>query len=525
MSNTKIKSFLPIPHFSDDESKKSVPVKDTVSIYASRVPQGAISPVPTHNAAYGRLTPAPERLTPTGQGRVKIPPLCMASSLREEASSIIDFSVVGVCFSPREAELCAEKAFILDGNLDKGNHARYNEDEMPLNIGKCLGFSSTSSAESTVGTAALHSPSTLVGNDAHEFVSSSSSLVSTLSCGQSASCGKVTSVAKKNEVSSNSSVILENGDLLGNRGDASVAVEQTRFGSGHGEKIGTAEIEQRSTAQLSPRTASLSTFASNLVKVKSSRQGRSLQRWLVHSPTGELVRQVAGTIPITRDGLIVLISASRKKEWILPKGGWDTNELKEECAMRETYEEGGLVGLLGRCLDPIDYVSGKAKKSVLKELGDLDVEVREWGNVEGRLSTCHEGLRPPISKRFKAELPSLPTDPTLISSSAKRIVSSDSTLSTCSSGFNVMIKTTPAVASTVSCGTKNCSYIRLFLFPLYVSSVKSEWPEKGRLRKLVHIDEAIRIMDAQNRPYFRMGLEIVKERGLHLLMKSEQSDE
>ena len=82
-----------------------------------------------------------------------------------------------------------------------------------------------------------------------------------------------------------------------------------------------------------------------------------------------------------------------------------------------------------------------------------------------------------------------------------------------------------STASDASCTTTEpyYSYIRLNLFPLYVSSVESEWPEKGRLRKLVHIDEAIRIMDAENRPYFRMGLEIVKERGLHLLMKSEES--
>ena len=506
MSNTKIKSFLSLPPFSDDESKKSIPVKDTVSKYSSRVPQSAISPVPT---PIGRLTPAPERLTPTGQGRIKIPLVCMASSLKEEASNILDFYVLGVCFSPREAELCAEKAFVLDGNLDKGNHARNNVDEMPLNIGKYLGLLSKSSAEST--------PSTLDGNKA-----SSSSIVSALSCGQSATCDEatsVTSVAVKNELSLNSSVVLENDDLVGNGGDVSVAVEQARFGSRHGEKTETREIEQKSIAQFSPRTASLSTFASNLVKVKSSRQGRSLQRWLLHSPTGELVRQVAGTIPITRDGRVVLISASRKKEWILPKGGWDADETKEECAMRESYEEGGIVGLLGGCMDPIDYMSAKVKKRVLEDLGDSDVEVKESGDVEGRMSNC-----PPLPKRFKTELPSLPNDHKLISSSAKRIVSSDSTRSTSSSGFNAVTEMTPAVASTVACGTKGCPYIRLFLFPLYVSSVKSEWPEKGRLRKLVHIDEAIRIMDAQNRPYFRMGLETVKERGLHLLMKSEQSD-
>jgi len=64
---------------------------------------------------------------------------------------------------------------------------------------------------------------------------------------------------------------------------------------------------------------------------------------------------------------------------------------------------------------------------------------------------------------------------------------------------------------------QNYSHVRLLLFPLYVSSVKSNWPEKGRLRKLVDIDEAIKIMEAENRTYFKQGLEMVEEYGLHLL--------
>ena len=218
--------------------------------------------------------------------------------------------------------------------------------------------------------------------------------------------------------------------------------------------------------------------------------------------------------PITRDCLVILISASRKKEWILPKGDWDVDEMKEECAMRETYEEGGLVGQLGGCLEPIDYQTEKLKKWASKELGtsgDSDMEM--------------EGLRPPLHKRFKTELASSPTGPELTLSLGKRIISADSTCSSSASDVNCTTATAPAVAPTVLFDPSDHSYIRLFLFPLYVSSVKSEWPEKGRLRKLVHIDEAIKIMDSENRPYFQMGLEIVKERGLHLLMKSEQLDE
>ena len=197
MSDPKIKSFLPLPlvPFSDDESKKSVLVNDKVSIYDSGVPQSTFSPVPTHNTVYGRLTPAPERLTPTGQGRIKFPPICMAQDLKRVASSIFDFNVSGVCFSPKEAELCAEKAFVLD---------------------KYLELSSKRSAESMAGTATASD-----GNNAHEVLSSSSSIVSTSSCGRNATCDEttaVTSLAVKNDpplevVSANSAVVLENDDL------------------------------------------------------------------------------------------------------------------------------------------------------------------------------------------------------------------------------------------------------------------------------------------------------------------------
>ena len=505
MSDAKIKSFLPTTN------ESSGPVKDMVSMYASGVPLTSVSPVPANKAVSGRLVPAPERLTPTGQGRIKAPPVCMAPTLKKQASSTFDLNIFGVCFSSKEAELCAEKAFVLDGSFDNGYRASNLVEEMPLNIDKCLGFSSKSSAESTAGDTS-HFPPRLEENKAHEFMSSSSSIVSTSSCGRSATDEEtiaVTSVAVHKDpplevVNVSSSVILENGVILGNVGNVSVKVEQARFMSELGTSTGTAKSLQKL-----PIAKSLATFTSNLIKGNSSRQGRSLQRWLVHSPNDELVKQAAGTIPITRDGRVILISASRKKEWILPKGGWDVDETKEECAMRETYEEGGLVGQLGGCLEPIDYQTAKSKKRASKDLGtsgDSDMDFKVGGEMEG--------LPPPLPKRFKTELSSSPTGPELTLSLGKRIVSSDSTRSNS--------------ASEVNCTTaspSDHSYIRLFLFPLYVSSVKSEWPEKGRLRKLVHIDEAIKIMDSENRPYFRMGLEIVKERGLHLLMKSEQLDE
>lgn len=265
----------------------------------------------------------------------------------------------------------------------------------------------------------------------------------------------------------------------------------------------------------SPSKPLSNTFTNNLIKDNSSRQGRSLQRWLVHSPTEELVRQVAGTIPITRDGRIILVSASRKTEWILPKGGWDEDETREECAVRETFEEAGLIGELGGCLEPIDYETGKARKRRMSKI---------TGGGKGGVTGC-EGLRPPLSKRVKTDAMASSSS-TGLESASSLIEKAGSSESTSSSNACCVSNPVPLAASHLPSSTPvadpiKYSYVRLFLFPLYVSSAKSDWPEKGRLRKLVDIDEAIQIMKDENRLYFLRGLEMVKERGLHLLMKQE----
>merc|ERR1712086_394975 len=196
----------------------------------------------------------------------------------------------------------------------------------------------------------------------------------------------------------------------------------------------------------------------------------------------------------------------------LPKGGWDNDESKEECAARETFEEGGLLGTLGGCLAPIDYETAKAKKRRLSKESGEDKDGKPVVDCDSKRSGGElDELHPPPCKRARPETTF--TGPKLSSSTMKKAGLSES----CSSSGASCVNSVKLHVAKTSSDPKNYSYVRLFLFPLYVSSVKSDWPEKGRLRKFVDIDEAIKIMDAENRLYFKEGLEMLKESGLHLL--------
>jgi len=81
-----------------------------------------------------------------------------------------------------------------------------------------------------------------------------------------------------------------------------------------------------------------------------SRVGRSNQRY---NTTGE--RLVAGVVPVSQDGnYVMLIQSTRRKGWVLPKGGWESDETCEEAAAREAWEEGGIVVRIDYTLNTIE---------------------------------------------------------------------------------------------------------------------------------------------------------------------------
>lgn len=233
----------------------------------------------------------------------------------------------------------------------------------------------------------------------------------------------------------------------------------------------------------------------------ASRQGRESQRWSTEADTNQRVRLVTGCVPILKDGRILFVSASRKLEWILPKGGWERDESLEESAVRETFEEAGVLGTLGPQLTPIQYETRKSKKR-RKDMADLLKKTKDFLTDESEGST-----KDPLHITTNTIASPSIADPGTILSDAvvNRIRESKPS------------KRSDETSSNAS-DSSTYSLVRMTLFPLYVSEVKDQWPESGRFRKTVHIDEAIEML--ASREEFRSALIEVKERNLHLVSET-----
>lgn len=252
-----------------------------------------------------------------------------------------------------------------------------------------------------------------------------------------------------------------------------------------------------------------------------SRNGRQSQRWQTDSE--RVCRLVTGCVPIVEGGKILFASASRKSEWILPKGGWEKDEEMEESAIRETFEEAGVLGILGPRLSEIEYETRKAKKRRL----DFQEIQRKAKQIRDAHSSVSKAVPTPVvavasSKNGREKDKSPPQGvaqaPPAMSSSPLPVGRVDDKVlhrirgHAAKSMHHSSDCDTASVASESSTGY---THVKMTLIPLYVTEVRNEWPEQGRFRKAVDIDEAIRL--TESRPEFQAALKEVKERNLHLL--------
>ena len=260
-----------------------------------------------------------------------------------------------------------------------------------------------------------------------------------------------------------------------------------------------------------------------------SRNGRQTQRW--ETNTGHphrMYRLVTGCVPIVEGGKILFASASRKSEWILPKGGWEKDEEMEESAIRETFEEAGVLGILGPRLTEVEFETRKAKKRRL-ELEECQRKAKQMRDGSTMATSSSPPPKSPQAASTGDDSTSQPASS--VTASTDVILPSPSPMPGLepqqqhlpdkvlhrirghgSKSQHASDGETASVASESSANAN--SHVRMTLIPLYVTEVRAEWPEDGRFRKAVDIDEAIRM--TESRPEFQAALIEVKEKNLHL---------
>lgn len=236
-----------------------------------------------------------------------------------------------------------------------------------------------------------------------------------------------------------------------------------------------------------------------------SRQGRDMQRWEDTNDDSQRIRLVTGAVPILSDSSILLVSSGKKPKWILPKGGWEADECLEESALREAFEEAGCSGVLGPPLQSVLYERNKTQKrrTAIEAENTLTPFVME---VDGHVS-------PYFGLNTDTPLQPLST----VESSCRDSETSSSTMEidSCASSINLISPHTKPGMDTEESSPCDYTHIRMVLFPLYIKEVKESWPESGRLRKALPIDDAIAAL--ASRPELRSILQEVKEKNLHLV--------
>ncbi|KAK4991289.1 hypothetical protein LTR50_001873 [Elasticomyces elasticus] len=129
-------------------------------------------------------------------------------------------------------------------------------------------------------------------------------------------------------------------------------------------------------------------MAQDAPRTMEARTGRTKQRY---GSLGE--RLVAGVVPVSSDRtLVLLIQSTRRGGWVLPKGGWETDEeTQADAAVREAWEEAGVVCTVVADLGSIpdrrgaEQVTKEAPKASYHFFEAIvEKEEREWPEMSKR---------------------------------------------------------------------------------------------------------------------------------------------
>jgi diphosphoinositol-polyphosphate diphosphatase len=122
----------------------------------------------------------------------------------------------------------------------------------------------------------------------------------------------------------------------------------------------------------------------------SAKEGRCHQSY-----NENRLREIAGCVPVYDGTMIYMITSSRNPgDWILPKGGRETDESLERTAARETAEEAGLEGTLETLLHTSanDYTQSYffelTVTKVLDEWPEGNFRQRKLMSVQEALEKC-----------------------------------------------------------------------------------------------------------------------------------------
>lgn len=118
---------------------------------------------------------------------------------------------------------------------------------------------------------------------------------------------------------------------------------------------------------------------------KYAKELRDVLEWAKTAITSQIVagRRVAGTVPIRFDANgepeILLVTSSRNKSWVIPKGEIEEGESARDAALRESLEEAGVVGSIGEAeLGNYEYTRASVRNVVAVYALFVKEERSDW---------------------------------------------------------------------------------------------------------------------------------------------------